>query len=455
MRTLLFSILLLFFTQVAEAQITVTSITLNGNLKTQNDIILRELSFEENKSYSNEDLTKKIEESKANLINLKLFNFVEINKNENKDTVQITVDVIERWYIWPYPIFEISERNFNTWWKEFAANNYSDFSRLNYGLFFNWENFRGRNELLKLKIRKGFKEHYLLAYEVPYFNKNKTIGINTNLGFFQRKKTHYATDNNSLQYFESDNFNSIDYDLNTEIVYRNNIHQKHKIKFTYLKSTVSDSITILNPNYLGNSDTTAELFNIRYVLEHEKRDYSIYPLHGYALSFEIKKYFSSDVHHFELLTKSEKHIEPFNRFYIGSSFKTKYSTKGNQPYFMQKALGYGDYVRGYEYYVVDGQRYWLSKTAIKYALIEKTYFEIPYVKMKQFKKSHYALYLGVFSDLGYVLNEQPKNTLNNSLLWGKGIALDYVTYYDKLLRIEYSINRLGEKAVFLHFSSPF
>jgi hypothetical protein len=40
-------------------------------------------------------------------------------------------------------------------------------------------------------------------------------------------------------------------------------------------------------------------------------------------------------------------------------------------------------------------------------------------------------------------------------LWGKGVALDYVTYYDKLLRIEYAINQLGEKAVFLHFSSPF
>ena len=455
MRTLLFSLVLLSYIQVVQAQITVTSITLTGNLKTQNDIILRELSFEKNKSYSNDDLTKRIKESKENLINLRLFNFVEINKNETQDTTQITVEVIERWYIWPYPVFEIYERNFNTWWKEFAANNYSDFSRLNYGLFLNWENFRGRNELLKLKIRKGFKEHYLLAYEVPYFNKEKTIGINTNLGFFRRKKTHYATNNNSLQYFESDNFNSVDYDLNTEIVYRNNIHQKHKIKFTYLKSTVSDSITILNPNYLGDSNTTADLFSISYLLEYEKRDYIIYPLHGYAFSFEIKKYFSSDVNHLELLTKSEKHIEPFNRFYIGSSFKTKYSTKGNQPYFIQKALGYEDYVRGYEYYVVDGQSYWLSKTAIKYALIKKTNFEIPYVKMKQFKKSHYSLYLGVFSDLGYVLNEQPENTLNNSLLWGKGIALDYVTYYDKLLRIEYSISRLGEKAVFLHFSSPF
>jgi hypothetical protein len=451
--------LFLFLSQVAQAQITVSTIVLSGNTKTQNDIIIRELSFEKNVSYATGDLDKRIEKSKENLINLKLFNFVTINKIENKDSTEITIDVIEKWYIWPFPVFEISERNFNTWWKEFAANNYSDFSRLNYGVEFNWQNFRGRNELLKLKIRKGFKEHYLLGYEVPYFNKNKTIGINTNLQFFRRKKTHFSTEKNKLNYFESDTFNSIDYDLNTEIIYRNNLHQKHKLKFTYLQSTITDSIVILNPNYLGNSLSNTSIYSLSYIFEYENRDYINYPLHGFALSFGAKKYLSekANVKHFEFATKLDKYIEPYNRFYIGSSFKAKYSAGGEQPYFIQKALGYDHYVRGYEYYVVDGQSYWLSKTAAKYALIEKTNFDIPYVKMKQFNKSHYSLYLGIFSDLGYVIDNQnqEQNSINNSLLWGKGIALDYVTYYDKLLRIEYSINALGEKGVFLHFSSPF
>ena len=126
-------------------------------------------------------------------------------------------------------------------------------------------------------------------------------------------------------------------------------------------------------------------------------------------------------------------------------------------YFAQKGFGFNDYVRGYEYYVIDGQDFWLSKTILKYTLIKKTSFNIPYVKMKQFKKSHYSLYLGLFSDLGYVIDTQTNqdNTLSNSLLLGRGISLDYVTYYDKLLRIEFSINHLGEKGVFLHFSNPF
>ncbi len=70
--------------------------------------------------------------------------------------------------------------------------------------------------------------------------------------------------------------------------------------------------------------------------------------------------------------------------------------------------------------------------------------------MKQFNKAHYSLYLGVFSDLGYVIDRQTNqdNNLSNSLLWGNGISLDYVTYYDKLLRIEFSVNHLGEKEYF-------
>ena len=52
-------------------------------------------------------------------------------------------------------------------------------------------------------------------------------------------------------------------------------------------------------------------------------------------------------------------------------------------------------------------------------------------------------------------NNQSSKSLANTFLWSSGVSLDYVTYYDKLLRIEFSINHLGEKGVFLHFSNPF
>ena len=94
---------------------------------------------------------------------------------------------------------------------------------------------------------------------------------------------------------------------------------------------------------------------------------------------------------------------------------------------------------------------------MKWEIIKNKEFDINFVKMKQFNKSYYSLYLSIFSDLGYAKNHQNHNDnpLANILLWGKGISIDYLTYYDKLLRIEYSINHLGEKGVFLHLSNPF
>ena len=263
-----------------------------------------------------------------------------------------------------------------------------------------------------------------------------------------------------MVYFtDEDNYTTKDYEYNVEFLYRKGVHYKHKIKLYYFQTEIVDSIAILNPNYLNNNEFSGSYAQFTYQFTDEHRDYIEYPLHGHFVYLEGSKYFqgTSPVNHFELKAKAEKYMEPKGGFFFGSSFAIKLSSAGYQPYFAQKTLGFNEYVRGYEYYVVDGQQYWLSKTALKYALIEKTNFDIPYVKMKQFNKAHYSLYLGLFSDIGYVIDKQNKaiNSLSNTLLWSKGIALDYVTYYDKLLRIEFSINQLGEKGVFLHFSNPF
>ena len=441
--------------------ISISSIIITGNQITQEDIILREIVFTKNSFFPKIELEQKIKKSKQNLINLKLFNFVEITHLLNGNQVEIKIDVIERWYFWPYPVFEISERNFNSWWNEFRNTNYSDFSRLNYGVFLNWENFRGKNELVQLKIRKGFKEHYLLSYQIPYFNKQKTIGINTALQLFRRKKSFYKTENNVLLYHINNNlFTTKDYEFNTCFLYRKGVQQSHHLRYHYFLSEVDQKIINKNPNYLKNAlNPSGSYTKLTYQFENENRDYIEYPLHGYYLQFEGSKYFkiTSPVQHFEIIAKAEKHIELKHRLFFGSSFKSKWSSSGYQPYFSQEGFGFDDYVRGYEYYVIDGQDFWLSKTILKYAIIEKTNFDIPYIKMKQFNKSHYSLYLGFFSDLGYVNDSQTseENSLSNSLLWGNGISLDYVTYYDKLLRIEFSVNHLGEKGVFLHFSNPF
>ena len=38
------------------------------------------------------------------------------------------------------------------------------------------------------------------------------------------------------------------------------------------------------------------------------------------------------------------------------------------------------------------------------------------------------------------------------MLWGKGIGLDAVFFYDKVFKIEYSFNHLWESGIFFHFN---
>ena len=119
----------------AQENIFISKIIINGNKITKNDIITRELTFKKDSTYNFINLETNIIKSKENLTNLQLFNFIEIEKKIINKNAEITVNLIERWYIKPFPIFELSERNFNSWWKEFKRSNYSDFSRANYGLF--------------------------------------------------------------------------------------------------------------------------------------------------------------------------------------------------------------------------------------------------------------------------------------------------------------------------------
>ena len=54
-----------------------------------------------------------------------------------------------------------------------------------------------------IKFRRGFKEHYLLSYKNLFLNKRKTLGLNSQIELFRRKKTYYKTLNNELQYFNN------------------------------------------------------------------------------------------------------------------------------------------------------------------------------------------------------------------------------------------------------------
>ncbi|MDD5569950.1 MAG: POTRA domain-containing protein [Bacteroidales bacterium] len=436
----------------------IDSIVVTGNKVTRLHIMLRELQYTENDTIRKEYLNNFITKSRENLLNTSLFNFVTIDYavKENKK-ITLKINVVERWYTWPYPLFEIADRNFNVWLEE------EDLSRTNYGFFLVRENFRGRKEVLKILVKLGYEEEYGFLYRIPYLNKNQKSGLNIGFSHSREHEIPYTELNNKPVFHkEEKHYSSVDYSAQVYYTYRYGIYSTHFLQLYYNNTKISDSLLAISNEYLYNNKTSREYLSLTYMYKRDCRDSKAYPLKGYYFDISLTHDGLGIVNDNKMdltyiISSFRKYFNLSKRFYFANSLTAKISGDGYQPYYMQRALGYGnDFVRSYEYYVVDGQHFALYKSNFKFELLPPKIHKFNFIKTEKFNTIHYAFYLNIFGDAAYVWDEQYKysNSFSNSILYGGGIGLDFVTYYDKVFRLEYSINKLGESAVFLHFVAP-
>lgn len=446
-----------FYSWSQQDSVTVHAFVISGNQKTKPQIITREITLIKGQRYASKEISEQIKQSELNLINTRLFNFATITPVPlDSSKIALRVVVEERWYVWPSPIFELAETNFNTWWLT------KDFSRTNYGAFVNWKNFRGRNDQLYIKLRFGYSQEFRLSYEFPYINKKQNFGLGVSFDYFQQKEITYGTAENKRLFISDGDLNMRqEYQYKAQAFYRKNIFTQHLLEVRHTRTIVNDTVPELNRNYLLNSSTEAKYMSLIYRIKIDRRDVKAYPLKGYLIEGLFQKVgfglFDNrfkELSYFQLAYKKYEHIK--NRWFAGISLKQKISLYANEPYYTQRGLGYSDFVRGYEYYVIDAQQYSLIKSNIKFQLIKPRVKEFKFIKIKQFKKVPYAIYANAYADIAYAYDElySEANQLANKWLIGVGVGIDFVTYYDKVVRLELSHNHLNEIGFFIHFKQP-
>jgi hypothetical protein len=126
-----------------------------------------------------------------------------------------------------------------------------------------------------------------------------------------------------------------------------------------------------------------------------------------------------------------------------------------QPFINQRLFGYSDfYLRGLEKYVIDGVAGFLSRQSLRHELIR---FNIPtYLKSRSHDHIPIRLYARIFGDMGYsYIKNELANSLNNRMLYSAGFGIDLVSFYDFILRVDYSFNQLGQNGLFLHVKGDF
>ncbi|RYE12009.1 MAG: hypothetical protein EOP51_32305, partial [Sphingobacteriales bacterium] len=223
---------------------------------------------------------------------------------------------------------------------------------------------------------------------------------------------------------------------------------------SYNWQQVTDSVVKLNPAYfLGHRHR--EYLELEFSRTHNFRNTFSYPLSGRFAKLTLRQIFPLSGGAVHVTTANIKYsvYEPLGKgFYysIGAQAEAKLANRVTYP--DNQALGYSNFVRGYELFVADGQHFGLLRQGISYGLLTKKQINLKFFNNPKFSQIPISVFLNTFFDAGYVKNNfyVTENRLtSNRTLYGYGVGLHLVTYYDRVINFEYSINREGQKGLYI------
>lgn len=435
-------------------------IRISGLRRTKPRIITRELVIRKDLPLLPEDTSKLFEKICQNIFNTRLFNKVSYNVDSiradscNNQHGRLNLYVHERWYTFPSPIFELSDRNFNEWWYDRGA----DLRRVNLGIRFIQKNVRGLNEDLMISFQGGFTQRMEFSYLIPYLDKKQTWGLRFGGSMANNKDVAVRSENNRLVFKRDESsFGRERYGAFISFSKRNSIYLYHSFDGYFSFNRISAFTYSQNQRYFLDSLDYQRHFELRYTFLFDKRDFRYFATQGTFLNGYVGKIGLLPTDNFNIWTirmVASKYWDLGNNLFFAGKIDGEWSQPSTQPYLGTRVLGFENrFVRGYERYVMEGPINTHNRNSLRWKVCG-TQFHLPWIPLRQFQIMPMDIYITGFGDAGYVYNpnvlETNKKRINNLLL-GYGIGLNLVTFYDIVLRAEYSWNIHGDRGFYLSF----
>jgi len=435
------------------------NVFISGNKKTKDYIILREMDLKPLDSLPVVLLLEALEKDRQRIYNTTLFVEVELKPVMlNAYDFDIHISVKERWYIFPSPGLKFVDGNVNKWITHYKG----DWDRVNYGIKFVHNNLTGRKDQLTLNLLNGYTRTISFNYRAPYANRELTNGFSVGGGYFKSRELIYKTSyDNDFVYYKKNDFVRTAYEINLGYTIRKALRTTHFFYFNYSHVNIDDSVitAAYNKSYFNKPVSKIGYVDLNYIMRYTDVNNILYPLTGVTGMVGIGKRgfgFSGGINVFYVDGEINKFWSLGKKWYTGAQFRGNIKLPFKQPYINQQGLGHGSsYVRGMEYKIVDGVAFGLTKFNLKHEILNFSINTI-FKKSKTLNKIPFRIFAKTFADMGYSYNrEEFRSRLNNKLLSSTGIGLDIVTLYDFQIRLEYSVNSLGEKRLFLHNEKGF
>lgn len=432
----------------------IKDIIIDGNNRTKPYIVLREVSFKKGQDYPLNELVGQFAETKKQLLNTGLFHDVVVSLQSLQGyDAYVKIDVKERWYLFPIPFIRTVDRSFGEW----ITQQHMDLRRVNYGIKVTDNNITGRNDRLYVYLMNGYTKQVAVNYNGLFLDKKLKWSANMGVAYGKNKELNYKTvDNKLLAVKNSNDFVHSFFQSFLEVSYRRAINTKHTFGIRYNHEEVADTVYKLNPSF-ATQRRIIRYPELTYKMTYFNVDYIPYPTKGYASEIMVnKRGFNHQMNLWQLIAKGSGYWPMSHKYFFNLGVAGSLKLPFDQPYISQQLLGYNDmYMQGYEYFVVDGVAGGYAKATLSKQILN-TAIRIPSERFKRLNYIPVRLYAKVYGNAGYVYNRQPgDNLLCNKLLYSGGVGLDLLTFYDFIIKVEWSFNQLGQNGLYLHRKSYF
>jgi hypothetical protein len=238
------------------------------------------------------------------------------------------------------------------------------------------------------------------------------------------------------------------------------VQRQTGITFTYNWQQISDSAYHLNSSYYLNRQQR-QFAEVYLVHTRNFRNTFAYPLSGSFLQLSLAQRFYSNNGgnaSTSLRFRYARYVDLGNKFYYSIGLDSKTTLTRRLAYADNLAIGYGNVVvRGYQLYVVGGQQYGLVKQGFSRNILPQQEIILDFIRSAKFNQVPLSIYLNAFTDAGYARDQYyaAENSYANRLLASAGLGIHLVTYYDKVITLEYTLTKAGHTGFFISTGIPF
>jgi hypothetical protein len=335
------------------------------------------------------------------------------------------------------------------------------------GIFTSHNNLWGLGHQASFMGYLGSSQGAGLGYYIPWVGQGQKLGLLLGARYRNSTVVEYGSLDNERQLI-FDEGSMKDYVFVATLTARPGLYNYSNVILSANHVEISDSLNRLTQvesvaPYLPEGEQSVDYLNLYIEYKYDSRNSHAYPLKGNYFKGFVNKigmgilshdvdyfYYGVDMHFYQTLS---------DRWYTAEMFKFVTSSSENIPYhFKQNLTSRIDFIRGYDYYALRGDEMYYFRSNLKYNVIKPNVMKARNEKHKdgKFRNLPYAFYLNFIADVAYMKDNfyGEYNPYNNKALYSWGLGLDFVTYYDMVLRFEYVFTNINSHGFFFGFGMP-